>query len=84
MEGGSSQEEMGVIPRTFHNIFERINDSNNQEEFLIWVSMLEIYNEKLKDSLSNANSLENHLEIHGDQQSGFFVKNLQSHTVSSP
>lgn len=52
MEGGQSEEEQGIIPRTFNNIFDLIKRQESQTEFLIRVSMLEIYNEKLKDSLS--------------------------------
>jgi hypothetical protein len=38
--------------------------------------MLEIYNEKLKDSLSPNQNFENCLEIHGDSKKGFYVKDL--------
>lgn len=52
MEGNNCENDMGIIPRTFNQIFERISEANESEEYMIRVSMLEIYNEKLKDSLS--------------------------------
>ncbi len=75
---------MGIIPRTFNQIFERISEANESEEYMIRVSMLEIYNEKLKDSLSTNPQAEQGLEIHGDSQKGFYVKNLETFNVSSP
>lgn len=56
MEGSSSEEDMGIIPWTFKQIFEKIENSSENEEYMVRVSMLEIYNEKLKNSLSTNNS----------------------------
>lgn len=84
MEGSSAESEMGIIPRTFNQIFERIENASESEEYMIRVSMLEIYNEKLKDSLSSHPQAEQGLEIHGDSQKGFYVKNLETFNVASP
>jgi hypothetical protein len=51
---------------------------------MIGVSMLEIYNEKLKDSLSTNPAIDKSLEIHGDSSQGFTVKNLSKFLVQSP
>ena len=58
MEGGSNEEE-GIIPRTFKQIFERIKQAPENEEYLVRVSMLEIYKELLKDSLSANQKFDN-------------------------
>jgi hypothetical protein len=42
-----SIEEMGIIPRMMHYVFEYILNSSVHSEFLVKVSYLEIYNEKL-------------------------------------
>ena len=84
MEGNSLENDMGIIPRTFNQIFEKIEQASDTEEYMIRVSMLEIYNEKLKDSLSSNLQSEQGLEIHGDSQKGFYVKNLETFNVSSP
>jgi len=51
MEGSSSAEGKGIIPRTIDCIFESIKSCSNQE-FLVRVSMVEIYNEECRDLLS--------------------------------
>lgn len=45
--------------------------------------MLELYNEKLKDSLSPEVKGNRFLEIHGDTDKGFFVKNLEEFNVTN-
>lgn len=49
MEGPSldSKEEMGLIPRMMHAVFDHIFNASVHSEFLVKVSYLEIYNEKL-------------------------------------
>ena len=43
----------GIIPRTFRHIFGAIGASTHQT-FLVRASMLEIYNEEIRDLLSKA------------------------------
>lgn len=50
MEGPNLHDETikGIIPRTMDDIFENIYDADEKIEFVIQVSMMEIYNEKIQ------------------------------------
>jgi hypothetical protein len=43
-----SANKMGVIPRTFRQIFDTIRNAGEGMEYLVRVSMIELYNEKIK------------------------------------
>ena len=49
--GGKLPAAAGIIPRTFRQIFDAIGASQDQT-FLVRASMLEIYNEEIRDLLS--------------------------------
>ena len=72
---------MGVIPRSFKQIFETIRSAEKGVEYLVQVSMLELYNEQLRDSLSPAKDDKSYLEIHEDPKKGFYVKGLSLSSV---
>lgn len=83
MDGATGGPElMGIIPRTFKEIFERISSASENQEYLVRASMLELYNEELKDSLLPDGK--KRLEIHEDPKTGFYVKDLSCVTVKSP
>ena len=53
MEGEPDPPELrGIIPNSFQHIFDRIALAENQQ-FLVRASYLEIYNEEIRDLLSN-------------------------------
>lgn len=80
MEGDAKNPEMlGLIPRSFNQIFEVIDSAGENQDYLVRVSMLELYNENLKDSLVGEGGKK--LEIHEDPKTGFYVKELTSYTV---
>jgi hypothetical protein len=57
MEGSDKSEELkGIVPRAISWIFNSIKNYSDQQ-FLVQVSFIEIYNEKVKDLL-NKNSKE--------------------------
>lgn len=70
----------GVIPRAVEDVFSYIRD-NSDQEFLLRVSYLEIYNETLRDLLSPENS---ELRIHEDKRRGVYVSPLREEIVTSP
>ena len=45
---GSLGDMVGVIPRTFKQIFETIRNGDEGMEYLVRVSMLELYNEQIR------------------------------------
>ena len=83
MDGAKGGPELiGIIPRTFNQIFDKINNAGENQEYLVRASMLELYNEELKDSLLPDGN--KRLEIHEDPKTGFYVKDLSCVTVKNP
>ncbi|KAL5288869.1 KIF3C family protein [Megaselia abdita] len=75
MEGTpSSEEQMGVIPRTFEQIWSHIDRTRNSN-FLVEVSYLEIYMEELRDLLQPGTKS---LELREKEKVGVYVPNLHS------
>ncbi|XP_063048333.1 kinesin-like protein KIF11 isoform X2 [Engraulis encrasicolus] len=90
MEGERSTDEQytweedplaGIIPRTLHQIFEKLSDSNS--EFSVKVSLLEIYNEELFDLLSPSPDVTDRLQMFDDPRNkrGVVIKGLEEITV---
>ena len=48
----SSDEIKGIVPRTFQHIMNMI-DTTKDKKFLVRVSYIEIYNEEIRDLLSD-------------------------------
>jgi len=46
-------ELQGIVPRMVRTIFNRIDNSNENNEYTVKVSMCEIYMEKIKDLLDS-------------------------------
>ncbi|KNC22948.1 hypothetical protein FF38_13754 [Lucilia cuprina] len=79
MEGIRGNDELvGIIPRTFEQIWLHINRTENFQ-FLVDVSYLEIYMEELRDLLKPNSK---HLEVR-ESSSGVYVPNLHSITCKS-
>uniref|UniRef100_A0A8D0GFF4 Kinesin motor domain-containing protein n=1 Tax=Sphenodon punctatus TaxID=8508 RepID=A0A8D0GFF4_SPHPU len=71
----------GVIPRTLHQIFEKLTDSGT--EFSVKVSLLEIYNEELFDLLNPSPDVGERLQMFDDPRNkrGVIIKGLEEITV---
>uniref|UniRef100_A0AAY4EQ04 Kinesin-like protein n=1 Tax=Denticeps clupeoides TaxID=299321 RepID=A0AAY4EQ04_9TELE len=71
----------GIIPRTLHQIFEKLSGSGT--EFSIKVSLLEIYNEELFDLLSPSPDVTERLQLYDDPRNkrGVIIKGLEEITV---
>ncbi|XP_026526531.1 kinesin-like protein KIF11 [Notechis scutatus] len=71
----------GVIPRTLHQIFEKL--AENGTEFSVKVSLLEIYNEELFDLLSPSPDVGERLQLFDDPRNkrGVIIKGLEEITV---
>lgn len=46
-------QEAGIIPRVLVKLFNVLNDSNNNNDYIVKCSFVELYNEELKDLLSD-------------------------------
>lgn len=81
MEGQWDPPEMrGIIPRAFCRVFEKIDETHDQN-FLVRASFLEIYNEEVRDLLSK--DPKNKLDLKEDADRGVYVKDLTSYVVKS-
>ncbi|XP_049711536.1 kinesin-like protein KIF11 isoform X1 [Elephas maximus indicus] len=71
----------GIIPRTLHQIFEKLTD--NGTEFSVKVSLLEIYNEELFDLLNPSTDVSERLQMFDDPRNkrGVIIKGLEEVTV---
>ncbi|XP_006831510.1 PREDICTED: kinesin-like protein KIF11 [Chrysochloris asiatica] len=71
----------GIIPRTLHQIFEKLSD--NGTEFSVKVSLLEIYNEELFDLLNPSTDVSERLQMFDDPRNkrGVIIKGLEEVTV---
>ena len=73
--------EKGIMPRSFEDVFKRIEGDSEQTQFLIRASYLEIYNEEIRDLLSK--NPRNRLDLHEKTDSGVYVKDLSFFAVKS-
>lgn len=72
MEGPDieDKEYQGVIPRMVWSIFDGIYHADEHIEFLVKVSIVEIYNERIRDLLD---PLKDNLKVHEDKARGVFI-----------
>lgn len=81
MEGVRSDKNLrGIIPNSFQHIFDKINLSSDVQ-YLVRVSYLEIYNEVIRDLLSNDPKAKLDLKEHPEK--GVYVKDLSQVVVGS-
>jgi len=70
----------GIIPRMVEGIFEKFHSAPDHVEFNVRVSMIEIYNEKIRDLLDPK---KNNLKIHENKERGVYVKDMTESYVGS-
>ena len=66
-------EMQGIIPRMVWTVFNRIETSAEHIEFTVKISMMEIYNERIKDLL---NPEKDNLKIHEEKGKGVYVQDV--------
>lgn len=74
-------DNKGIIPKAFDHIFGYIDNAKDQKKFLVRVSYLEIYKEKVRDLLSQRKN--GNYDIKEDPNKGIFVANLTTVIVNS-
>jgi kinesin family protein 5 len=66
-------EKQGIIPRMVKTVFEKIEGASEDIEFTVKISMIEIYQEKIKDLLNPAKS---NLKVHEDKLKGLYIADV--------
>ncbi|KAK4512041.1 serine/threonine protein kinase [Mucor velutinosus] len=74
-----TEKEPGVIPRAVQDVFSYIEEDTNGREYLLRVSYMEIYNEKIKDLLCVENTSPEIIE----DKKGVYVRNLKEVIVKT-
>jgi len=67
------QKTKGVIPRMVWSVFDGIYNAPEHVEFLVKISIVELYQEKIRDLLDT--SKEN-LKIHEDKNRGIYIADV--------
>ncbi|KAL0483193.1 kinesin-like protein [Acrasis kona] len=76
-------EEKGLIPKVSEEMFRRIK-SDERAVYRVEASMIEIYNEQVRDLFNPSNPLNKHgLKVRENPQTGPYVEGLEFSTVSS-
>lgn len=82
MGGNHLKPELkGIIPNTFSHVFSQISRASGEKSFVVTVTYLEIYNEEVRDLLSNDPNKK--LAIRERPDVGVYVKDLMGFTVDS-
>ncbi|KAI9282238.1 kinesin motor domain-containing protein [Sporodiniella umbellata] len=76
-----TEKEPGVIPKAVKEVFSYIEEDTSGREYLLRVSYMEIYNEKIKDLLEKVDTYPDIVE---DKKKGVYVRNLKEQKVSTP
>lgn len=82
MEGTDIEDKVhqGVIPRMVWSIFDGIYHADEHIEFLVKVSIVEIYNERIRDLLDPK---KDNLKVHEDKTRGVFIAEVTESYVAS-
>ena len=84
------KEELGVIPLAVRDVFDAVRRQGSDREFLIRVSYLEIYNEKMVDlfvargELTDDSRRPLKLSIRENKDRGTYVLGLREEVVTMP
>ncbi|PIK54089.1 hypothetical protein BSL78_09017 [Apostichopus japonicus] len=83
-------QNKGIVPVACERLFDRISekranaDKSREEEYQVFVSMLEIYNEQIRDLLNpNSFKLKGGLKVRLHASKGFYVESLKTFPVKS-
>jgi len=82
MEGASEPSTLrGIIPNSFEHIFDHIALNGSKDKYLVRASYFEIYNEEVRDLLSQ--TPQRSLDLKESADSGVYVKGLTDVVVKS-
>mmetsp|Transcript_2997 Transcript_2997/g.3061 ORF Transcript_2997/g.3061 Transcript_2997/m.3061 type:complete len:720 (+) Transcript_2997:2-2161(+) len=70
----------GIIPRMVKHVFNYISNSTSEIEYIVKLSMMEIYMERIRDLVETSRT---NLNVREDKNKGIFVEDLSEHYVAS-
>ena len=76
----SRPEDHGIVPRVCAQLFASMEDSEEQSTFIVHVSYLEVYNDRLRDLLGGRS----HLLLRESTKNGLTIEGLTHHLASCP
>ena len=77
-------EDYGIIPRALKEIFRRIREDNDSAvEYQVESSMMEIYNEQIRDLFNSGKQPKGGLKVRDNPKTGPYVQGLTTSAVSS-
>lgn len=79
---GELTEDVGVIPRAMHDIFERVHKMSDEFDYSIKCSFMELYQEQLYDLLSEKSREESVVDMREDR-SGIIMVGLTEKQVTT-
>lgn len=82
-EDEEDSDNKGVITRAITQVFKAI-ENDDKKEYLLRISYLEIYNETLKDLLTDPSSGTTKLTIHENDKGRVYVNGLKEQVVIDP
>ena len=77
----NDEQTMGIIPRMINHVFSFIYESPPENEFMVKVSMIEIYQEKIRDLIETEKV---NLNVREDKTKGIFIEDVSEHYVGGP
>ncbi|ETN74825.1 kinesin motor domain protein [Necator americanus] len=81
---GFQEESNGLVPTVCEELFKNIEEKKDQGgQYEVFISMFEIYCEKIRDLLSSKEPPKGGLKIREHPKTGFYVENLSSSPVNS-
>ncbi|KAF4702800.1 hypothetical protein FOZ63_028336 [Perkinsus olseni] len=82
MEGPDlySEQDMGVIPRMVDTLFEEAETAPEDIEYTIRISLVEIYNERIRDLMDLS---KDHLKIKEDPRKGVFIAGVTERYINN-
>ena len=77
------QEEWGVIPTAIHDIFNTLGNNNNNDDYKVQCSFIEIYNENIKDLLEPNSSKVLAIRENAEGPSKIHIPNMKLEVVEN-
>ncbi|XP_055371122.1 chromosome-associated kinesin KIF4-like [Condylostylus longicornis] len=80
---GEKSFDMGVIPRSIYDIFNKISEFSKEYDISVTCSFMELYQETLYDLLSNSTRDQSSVDIREDTNKGIIIPGLTEVPISS-